>query len=177
MTTIATSAPESQDLIEPQTPGPITLRTHRGRTFRMEAELWLPRPIDEIFPFFADARNLEKLTPRFLNFHVLTPAPIPMRTGQIIDYKLRVRGFPIRWKTRIAAWEPPHRFLDEQLKGPYRLWVHEHTFEEKDGGTLCRDAVDYAVPGGVLIHKLLVRRDVENIFKFRTERLQELFGR
>ena len=99
-----------------------------------------------------------------------------MRVGALIDYKLRIRGVPIRWRTKISAWEPPMRFVDEQIRGPYRLWVHEHTFEERDGGTIVRDHVRYAVPFDFLAHPLLVRRDVERIFAYRAERLRELFG-
>lgn len=128
-----------------------------------------------MFPFFADARNLERITPPWLRFRILTPGPIEMRVGALIDYRLRIRGVPVRWRTRIAAWEPPHRFVDEQVRGPYRRWVHEHTFEPTDGGTLCRDRVEYAVPGGALIARLLVRPDVERIFAYRRAVLASLF--
>ncbi len=144
--------------------------------FEFSAELWLPRALEEIFPFFAEARNLEKLTPAFLKFEVLTPAPIVMRAGLIIDYRLKVHGVPIRWKTEILEWDPPHRFVDTQLKGPYKLWHHTHTFEEQDGGTLCRDEVRYWPFGGALVNSLFVRRDVENIFEFRRKTLMDLFG-
>ncbi|HSR52068.1 MAG TPA: SRPBCC family protein [Acidobacteriota bacterium] len=145
------------------------------REFRLEKEIRLPCPPQEVFPFFADAANLEQITPDCLNFEILTPRPIDMQVGTLIDYKLRVRGIPIRWRTKITVWEPPFRFQDEQLKGPYRQWIHEHTFEEKEGGTLCRDVVRYAVWGGWIIDKLFVRRDVEGIFEFRQRRLNEIF--
>jgi ligand-binding SRPBCC domain-containing protein len=99
-----------------------------------------------------------------------------MREGALIDYKLRVRGVPLRWRTRINLWQPPHLFVDEQLRGPYRLWIHEHTFEPRDGGTVCRDSVRYAVPFDFFVHKLLVRPDVEKIFAFRTRELQRRFA-
>lgn len=150
------------------------------REFEYKAEVRLARPIDEVFAFFADAHNLEAITPAFLRFHVLTPAPIRMAAGTLIDYRLSLRGVPIRWRTRIDHWEPPHRFVDLQLKGPYRLWHHEHTFSSVSGGTLCADHVRYAVPGGPgverLVERLFVRRDVERIFEFRRERLGERFG-
>jgi hypothetical protein len=146
------------------------------RERRFTAEQWLPRPPAELFPFFADAANLERITPPWLAFRILTPGPIEMRPGALIDYRLKVHGVPLRWRTRIAAWEPPHRFVDEQLRGPYRRWVHEHTFVEQDGGTLCRDDVRYAVLGGALVDRLLVRRDVESIFAYRRRALSELFG-
>ena len=143
--------------------------------FRFETSVWLPRPRDEVFVFFADAANLEAITPPWLNFHILTPPPIAMRAGALIDYRLRVHGLPLRWRTRIAVWEPPARFVDEQLRGPYRRWVHEHTFVERDGGTLCGDRVEYDVLGGRLVERLFVRRDVERIFAHRKERLTEMF--
>lgn len=138
------------------------------------AEIWLPVPRSELFPFFADAANLETLTPPFLRFQVVTPG-IEIRQGARIDYRLRLHGLPIRWRSEITAWEPPHRFVDEQRRGPYRRWIHEHRFEERDGGTLCLDRVDYAVFGGAIIDRLFVRRDVERIFAFRAAKLRELF--
>jgi ligand-binding SRPBCC domain-containing protein len=94
----------------------------------------------------------------------------------LIDYRLRVRGFPLRWHTRINVWQPPHRFVDEQIRGPYRLWVHEHTFAAHDSGTLARDHVCYAVPGGALVNMLFVRRDIERIFAHRQSKLRSLFS-
>jgi ligand-binding SRPBCC domain-containing protein len=145
------------------------------RVFTFECEQQLPRPVGEVFEFFADARNLQAITPSWLDFVVLTPGTIEMRPGALIDYKLRVRGISLRWRTLIRDWEPPHRFVDEQLQGPYRQWIHEHTFAAHDGGTLARDRVLYAVPGGALVNALFVRRDVERIFAFRRERLAEHF--
>lgn len=141
----------------------------------LERELRLPRPVEDVFPFFADARNLEILTPPWLNLRVITPGVITMAPGILIDYKLRVRGFPVRWQSEITAWEPPHRFVDEQRRGPYRLWVHEHRFEAVDGGTLARDKVEYAVLGGGLVNRLLVVRDLEKIFDYRAETLKGRF--
>jgi len=145
------------------------------RERRFESELWLPRPRAEVFPFFADAGNLERITPPWLSFSIATPSPIRMERGARIDYRLRVRGVPLRWRSQIAEWEPPRRFVDVQLRGPYRLWHHTHEFEEHDGGTLCRDRVRYAVWGGSLVDRLLVRRDVEAIFAWRRQVLAELF--
>jgi ligand-binding SRPBCC domain-containing protein len=148
--------------------------------FEFRTDIRLARPIDEVFAFFADAHNLESITPTFLRFHVLTPAPIRMSPGTLIDYRLSLRGVPIRWRTRIESWEPPLRFVDLQLSGPYRLWHHEHTFTTIPGGTLCCDRVRYAVPGGPglerLVERYLVRRDVERIFEYRRARLIERFG-
>jgi ligand-binding SRPBCC domain-containing protein len=148
-------------------------RTNSG--FRLEAELLLPQTRDKVFELFSDAFQLAVLTPEWVHFNVLTPAPIRIREGTLIDYRLRLRGIPIRWQSRITVWEPPHRFVDEQMGGPYRRWHHEHIFETVEGGTLCRDIVDYAVYGGRLIEKLFVRPDVRKIFTFRQNKLRELF--
>jgi ligand-binding SRPBCC domain-containing protein len=144
------------------------------RTF--ETSLWLPLPPEEVFPFFADAGNLQAITPDWLHFRIETPAPIQMRAGALIDYRLRVRGIPLRWRTRINVWEPPCRFEDEQLRGPYRRWVHEHRFEAKDGGTLASDHVTYAAPLDFLLHESWVRPDIERIFAHRRQVLSERFA-
>ncbi len=145
-------------------------------THIFETELWLPVRRETVFPFFADARNLEVITPPWLNFKIVTPGEIPMRVGALIDYQIRIHGFPVRWRTRIADWNPPVSFVDEQLRGPYRLWHHTHTFAEKDSGTLCLDRVEYAVPGGALVNKFFVRADVEKIFAYRAVALKKHFG-
>jgi len=146
------------------------------RVHEFSAEQWFPQSPEELFAFFSNAANLDAITPPWLKFRTVTPGPIIMRPGALIDYKLRVRGVPIRWRTRIAVWEPPERFVDEQLRGPYRLWKHEHTFEPRDGGTLMRDRVQYAVPFSWLVHRLLVRRDVERIFAYRAQKLNGRFA-
>ena len=146
------------------------------RVHEFKTELWLPLPPENVFPFFADAFNLETITPPWLNFNVLTPLPIAMREDTLIDYQLRVRGLSVCWRTRITAWQPPRRFVDEQLRGPYRQWIHEHVFEPRDGGTLCRDIVRYAVPFDFIVHPLFVRRNVEKIFAFRAGALKDHFA-
>ena len=146
------------------------------RVHEFQTELWLPLSPKELFPFFADAVNLDAITPPWLHFQIATPSPIVMREGTLIDYRLRVRGVPLRWRTRINVWQPPHRFVDEQIRGPYRRWIHEHTFEPRDGGTLARDVVQYAVPFDFIAHRWLVRPDVERIFQYRLEALQKRFG-
>ena len=145
------------------------------KEFNLHTELWLPCPRHEVFPFFGEARNLETLTPPWLKFEVLTPTPIIMRPGTLIDYRIKIHGIPIRWRTEITKWDPPHRFVDNQLSGPYALWHHTHTFEEKEGGTLCKDNVRYWPRGGVLMNWLFVRRDVDRIFAYRRQRLLEIF--
>jgi ligand-binding SRPBCC domain-containing protein len=144
--------------------------------FKYKSELWLPRDRNEVFVFFADAGNLEALTPPWLNFEILTRRPVFMRVGTLIDYRLKIRGFAVNWQTEITIWQPPFRFMDRQNRGPYRKWEHEHRFETRDGGTLCVDEVNYAVPGGWLVDRLIVRRDVAKIFEFRRKKLLELFG-
>ena len=120
-------------------------------------------------------RNLETITPPWLQFKILTPDPIEMRAGALIDYQIKIHGIPVGWRTEIETWDPPHRFVDVQLRGPYRLWHHTHTFTERDGGTLCVDEVRYRPIGGALIDRLFVRRQVEEIFTYRRQRLQEIF--
>lgn len=146
------------------------------RTFTLTNELWLPAPPWDVFPFFADAFNLERITPPMLRFRVLTAPPIAMGVGTLLDYRVRLRGIPMRWQSEITAWEPPHRFVDEQRRGPYRLWVHEHTFAAHDGGTVARDAVRYAVPGGGLVQRLFVAPDLRRIFEYRSAALREIFS-
>lgn len=158
----------------------IVVAKHPSRPgWLLTASQWLPRPVSEVWPFFTDAHNLEAITPAFLKFHVVTPRPIDMRAGTLIDYQLKLRGVPITWRTEISAWEPGHRFMDRQLRGPYLWWEHEHVFEPRDGGTLCTDRVAYHVPGWLLaplVHELAVKRDVAGIFQYRGERLAERFG-
>jgi ligand-binding SRPBCC domain-containing protein len=138
-------------------------------------ELWLPLQPEKIFPFFADAANLDTITPPWLNFQIITPLPITMREGTQIDYRLRIHGVPVRWRTGITIWQPPHRFVDEQIRGPYRQWIHEHAFEPRDGGTLARDLVRYAAPFDFLVHRWLVRPDVDKIFAYRAQALRGIF--
>ena len=137
----------------------------------LERSQRLDVPPERAFAFFADARNLEAITPPWLRFRVVTADPITMAEGTLIDYRLRLHGLPLRWRTRIDAWEPPHRFVDTQLRGPYALWEHTHTFEPigSDAVTIC-DRVRYALPLGVLgrlAHALFVRRDLDRIFDYR----------
>jgi ligand-binding SRPBCC domain-containing protein len=143
--------------------------------FRLETRLWLPAPVDRVFAFFADASNLESISPPFLHFRLLTPR-VEMRRGATLDYRLRLRGVPFRWRTEITVWEPESRFRDEQRRGPYRYWRHSHLFRAERGGTIVEDGVDYDVPGGDAVHQLLVGPDLIRIFTYRQERLREIFG-
>lgn len=148
-----------------------------GRTgeYRLTCELKVPYRREQVFEFFSDAHELERITPAWLKFQVRTPRPVEMRPGALIDYKLRLHGIPIRWKTEISAWQPPFRFVDRQIKGTYRYWQHEHTFKEIEGGTLVRDRVEYGVPGGRLVHCLLVEKDLIEIFSFRQYAMWDIF--
>jgi ligand-binding SRPBCC domain-containing protein len=143
--------------------------------FRLETRLWLPAPVDRVFAFFADASNLETISPAFLQFRLLTPG-VEMRRGATLDYRLRLRGVPFHWRTEITAWEPESRFRDEQRRGPYRYWRHSHLFRAERDGTVVEDGVDYDVPGGYAVHQLLVGPDLIRIFTYRQERLREIFG-
>ena len=146
------------------------------RAYRLTTEAVLPATRHEVFDFFSDAFQLERITPPLLRFRVLTPAPIQIKAGTLIDYKLRVHGVPIKWKTEISTWDPPYSFTDRQLKGPYRLWEHLHTFEEVEDGTLMRDQVHYRVPGGAIAHWLVVERDLREIFQFRLNEMLKIFS-
>jgi ligand-binding SRPBCC domain-containing protein len=145
--------------------------------FQLEKDLWLPSPLEEVFAFFSQARNLQTITPDWLSFEVLNEGEIPMHVGAEIRYRIRIHGIPVRWKTRISAWEPPFRFVDEQLTGPYRTWIHEHRFAAQDGGTRATDIVRYWPHGGRLMNWLFVRRDVERIFQYREQELRRIFTR
>ncbi len=148
---------------------------HRG-LFTLHSEVELSAPPAQVFPFFADARNLDAITPAFLRFRVLTPGPIQMRVGTRIDYSLRVHGFPIRWTSEITVWDPPTRFVDVQIRGPYRRWHHLHRFEGLGTCTRVIDEVEYACPGGRLVHELFVKRDLVRIFEYRQAVLEKIFA-
>ncbi len=156
------------------------MRTPYVRIHVLEYSQRLPAPPADVFPFFADARNLEAITPPLLRFRVVTPEPIVMRPGTLIQYRLRLRGIPVSWLTSIQEWDPPHRFVDVQVRGPYALWHHTHEFEPAgDRHTLMRDTVRYALPLGPLgdvAHRLLVRRDLARIFHFRAEAIAPIIG-
>jgi ligand-binding SRPBCC domain-containing protein len=147
--------------------------------YRLERSLFLPRPREEVFAFFSDAANLERITPPFLNFHIITPRPIAMKPGTIIDYKLRLYGIAFQWRTLIETFDPPVSFSDVQVTGPYRRWHHLHEFVEVPGGTEMRDRVDYELPFPLfapIVHPLFVRRSVQQIFDYRNKIISEIFG-
>jgi len=148
-------------------------------SYRLERFLFLPRAREEVFAFFSDAANLERITPPFLNFHIITPRPIAMKPGTIIDYKLRLYGIAFQWRTLIETFDPPVSFSDVQVTGPYRRWHHLHEFVEVPGGTEMRDRVDYELPFPLfapIVHPLFVRRSVQQIFDYRNKIISEIFG-
>lgn len=143
----------------------------------LERYLELESPISEVFPFFADAANLESLTPPWLSFAIQSSLPVPMAVGTRIDYRLRLHGIPIPWRSEISVWDPPHCFVDRQIRGPYRTWIHEHRFESTpSGGTRVIDRVQYDVLGGSLVRRLFVDPDLERIFAYRHQQLRVRFG-
>lgn len=152
------------------------MTSSRSRTFVLSTDFWVPLNRPHVFEIFSNAFKLEQLTPPWLNFRVLTPGPIEMRSGRLIDYQIRLHGIPVRWRTEITRWEPPFRFTDSQIRGPYRRWVHTHTFEELDGGTLVRDRVEYSALGGSVTNYFFVRAELRRIFNYRHNRLPDLLG-
>ena len=144
--------------------------------FHFHAEQQISKPIEEVFCFYSNVHHLEALTPPWLQFRVLTPAPVEIKKGVVIDCRLRLYGIPLRWQSEITNWSPPHRFVDVQLRGPYRLWVHIHTFESKAETTRVCDDVEYAVWGGRWAQRWLVEPDLKRIFKFRHEQLARILG-
>lgn len=144
----------------------------------LERSQRLPGSPEDVFGFFSDACNLEEITPPFLDFEVVTLQPIQMKVGTLIEYRLRVHGVRLSWLTRIDVWEPGVRFVDRQLKGPYRLWHHTHHFEPDGESTLMRDVVRYALPLGPLgemARKVVVQGDLDRIFDFRQAEISRRF--
>jgi ligand-binding SRPBCC domain-containing protein len=147
-------------------------------TYRLHRELWIPRPVESVFDFFSRAENLGRITPEWLNFQMLTPPEVELKAGTLLDYRLRIHGVPVRWRTRIVEWDPPHRFVDVQERGPYKLWHHTHRFVASGDGTTMTDDVEYALPFGVLgalVNWLQVRRDVKQIFDHRGRQVERIF--
>jgi ligand-binding SRPBCC domain-containing protein len=146
--------------------------------YTLQRELWVPRPLPDVFDFFAKAENLERITPPWMQFRIVTPPPIEVRQGTTIAYALRVRGIPLKWISKIDKWDPPHEFVDIQVKGPYKFWHHTHRFSERAGGTSIEDTVRYGLPFGALgrsVNWLQVAGDLAKIFDYRAQQVQELF--
>ena len=149
------------------------------KIYHLKREQFVKHSRDEVFEFFGKADNLERITPSSLGFNLLTPAPIRMHTGTLIDYTVKPMGFPIRWRTMITEFDPPNGFTDEQLKGPYSFWHHKHTFKDEDNGTLITDEVRYVIPFGIFgrfAYLLFIRRQLKKIFDFREKAVAEIFN-
>jgi len=143
------------------------------------AEQWLDRPVEEVFAFFSDANNLQAITPKQLHFHILTPGPIRLEAGARMDYQLKLHGIPVKWATLIESWEPPHKFVDVQLRGPYRVWRHTHGFAAAGGGPRIFDDVEYELqfgPLGRAVEAIWARREIVKIFACRTEVMARRFS-
>ena len=150
------------------------------REFHLERHVVVKRSLAEVFEFFSNPANLQQLTPPWIQFNIVGSSTDDVQVGTLIDYKLKVRGIPLRWRSVISEWDPPKSFVDEQVRGPYRMWHHTHTFEETADGVKVGDIVRYAVPGGPLfeglVERIAVGPDVRKIFDYRCARLQALFG-
>lgn len=149
------------------------------KTYNIKFEQFIDLPIEDVFNFFSRPENLSLITPPRLKFDILTPSPIQMKEGQLIDYSLTIMYFmKLHWRTLITNYNHPHKFIDQQIKGPYSLWHHTHIFQEKNGGTLIQDEVTYAIPFGLigrLIHAIYIKYDLRSIFKYRHKILNKIF--
>ena len=149
-------------------------------SYILRREQWIERPIDEVFAFFSDAHNLERITPPFLNFKILSVSTPSIKEGTLIRYRLGLHGIPVNWLTEICAWNPPYRFVDDQLSGPYKRWHHTHTFAAHGNRTKMTDEVQYEMVFGILgrmAHAVLVHRDVKRIFDYRYQQIEKIFGK
>jgi len=148
------------------------------KIYQLERMQTLPVSREELFRFFEQPENLSRVTPSSVGFNILTPAPIEMKTGLVLDYTIKVLGFPIRWTTLISSYDPPKRFIDVALRSPYAFWHHTHTFKQNDdGSTIMTDQVRYALgfgPFGPIVHALFVKRKLKHIFDYRAEVIAEL---
>ncbi len=149
------------------------------KTFEINMKQYINKPLEVVFEFFSKPENLEMITPKSLSFNILTPTPVKMEKGSLIDYTIRLFGVPIHWRTLISDYEPPFRFVDQQIKGPYTFWHHTHTFRLVEGGVEIIDQVKYSLPLGwlgTLAHAIWVRKDLEKIFEYRKTVIQNYFG-
>ncbi|MBL1214612.1 MAG: SRPBCC family protein [Ignavibacteriae bacterium] len=148
-----------------------------GKMFNIKSEQIIKLPIEKVFSFFERPENLSLITPKWLKFNILTPEPLVMKSGAIFDYQIKIFGIPNRWKTLITDYDPPYKFVDEQAKGPYKKWIHTHTFEKIEGGTLVTDNVDYDLYGGAaakIINEIYIKHSVKSIFTYRSKVLNEI---
>jgi ligand-binding SRPBCC domain-containing protein len=139
----------------------------------------VPANLDKTWDFFSRAENLARITPAWMHFRILTPGPLELKQDSLIDYRIRMHGLPMLWRTRIIDWNPPYQFIDLQIKGPYTLWHHQHTFKACDEGTACTDRVMYKLPGGPvgpMVHALQIRRMLGEIFRYRRKVIRKELG-
>jgi len=152
------------------------------RIHLLEREQWIPRPLKKVFPFFERPENLALITPPWMGFELLSPSPVAMAEGRLIDYRIRIKGMPVRWCSLISSYEPPHRFVDKQVIGPYAYWSHLHRFRSHGNKTCILDRVRYALPrwlvgpAGRAVHGGFVRPALEEIFDFRAAVFERLYG-
>ena len=154
---------------------PPIIERLNGNVYQLTTQTIVNRSLEETFEFFARAENLNKITPPWLHFNIVSDTPIRMGVGTTIEYRLKIRGFPMKWVSEIPIWQPPYRFVDQQKSGPYRYWHHEHLLQKQDkDSTHMKDVVTYKVPYGRFAHGLFVKRDLEKIFKYRHHSLRDL---
>ena len=149
------------------------------KIYELNKTQFINQPIDVVFNFFSKPENLALITPSKLAFKILTPTPITINKGTLIDYTIRLMGFPVHWRTLITKYNPPYEFVDEQIKGPYLFWHHTHTFKAVNGGSEIKDKVRYSIPMGYLgqfIHKIWIKKDLEKIFEYRKAVIDKLFN-
>ena len=150
------------------------------KTYNLEFEQFIDLPIEDVFDFFSKPENLSLITPPRLRFDILTPTPLEMKEGQLIDYSLKILYLiKLHWRTLITDYQKPYKFIDQQIKGPYTLWHHTHIFEEKDGGTLIKDNLKYVIPFGWIgraIHFIYIKHDINGIFQYRHKILNDIFS-
>jgi len=167
---IAATSPELDREVKP------TIQRLRDGAYELRSQIFLEATIEDVFSFFADPTNLNLITPEWLDFRIVTSTPISMCTDATIEYKLKLRSIPVSWKSIIPVWEPPFKFTDRQLRGPYTSWIHDHLFSEINPDLTCvEDRVLYRVPTGRLAHFLFVKRDLLRIFDYRAHSLKEIF--
>lgn len=148
------------------------------KTYEINTTQFIEKPLETVFNFFSKPENLERITPENLSFKVLTPTPIKMEKGALIDYTIRIVVVPIHWRTYISKYDPPYEFVDEQVKGPYAFWHHTHTFKEVDGGVEINDKVKYAIPMGILgrfMHAVYIKNNLKKIFSHRKAVIENVF--
>jgi ligand-binding SRPBCC domain-containing protein len=149
------------------------------KIYKKSVTQFIDKPLDVVFSFFAKPENLRRITPSTLDFQILTPTPISMVEGTVIDYNIKVMGIRVHWRTLITSYNPPNQFVDEQTKGPYLLWIHTHTFKVKDEGVEIHDCIEYSIPMGLLgrfVHFLWIKRKLDQIFDFRRRKIEEIFN-